>query len=55
MSRLYEELREEIKEEIGVRIAIRMLRDNIPVEKIAQYTGLSVKKIEKIKEEDIND
>lgn len=43
--------REEGRNEKAVESARNMLKDNLPIEKISQYTGLSLEKIEDLEAE----
>ena len=49
MSRLMDEMRNEIATEVGMEMAHKMLKDNLPIEKISKYTGLSIEEVEKLK------
>lgn len=42
-----DEMRKEIATEVGKETAQRMLKDNLPIEKISKYTGLSIEEFEK--------
>ena len=48
MSRLMDEMRKEIATEVGIEMAQRMLKDNLPIEKISKYSGLSVEEVKKL-------
>jgi len=49
MSRLMDEMRKEIATEVGIEMSQKMLKDNLPIEKISKYTGLSIEDVEKLK------
>lgn len=45
-----DEMRKEIATEVGKETAQRMLKDNLPIEKISKYSGLSIEEVEKLKQ-----
>lgn len=51
MCKMMEDMRNETAYEAKKRIALEMLKDNVPVEKVAQYSGLSLDDIATIKQE----
>ncbi len=48
MCRLLEEMREETAHEKAVETAMKMLKDHLPFEKIALYSGLSVSEVQEL-------
>lgn len=51
MCKMMEDMRNETAYEAKKRIALEMLKDNVPVEKVAQYSGLSLDDIAEIRQE----
>lgn len=55
MCKMMEDMRNETvyeaKREQAIQNALEMLKDNVPVEKVAQYSGLSLDDIATIKQE----
>ena len=51
MCKVMEDMRKEAVEKDRVQNAIEMLKDGLSVEKVAQYSGLSLEKVKKIAEE----
>lgn len=48
MSRLMDEMRKEFAVEVGIETAHRMLKDNLPIEKISKYSGLSIEEVKNL-------
>jgi len=42
---------EDMRKDAVIKTVIEMLKDNIPLEKVVQYSGLSLDEVKKIKEE----
>lgn len=42
---------EDMRKEVAVENARSMLNDNIPLEKVSKYSGLSLDEVEKLKQE----
>lgn len=51
MCRLMEEMRNEAAIKVSIEHAREMLKDNVPLNKVARYSGLSLDEVEKIKQE----
>lgn len=51
MCKMMEDMRKDSAKEKAIEIAIKMLKDNVALEKIAEYSGLSLDEVEKIKSE----
>lgn len=51
MCKMMEDMRNEAEKVKALKIALEMLKDNVPVEKVAQYSGLSLDDIAKIRQE----
>lgn len=51
MSRLMDEMRNEIATEVGIETAKRMFKDNLSIEKVVEYSRLSIEEVEKLKQE----
>lgn len=51
MCRMMEDMRNETAYAAKKDNALKMLKDNLPVEKVAEYSGLSLDEIEQIKKE----
>ncbi|MBQ9989474.1 MAG: 3-isopropylmalate dehydrogenase [Lachnospiraceae bacterium] len=48
---IYSEEFEELEKKLSTETAVKMLRDDLPLKKIKEYTGLSIKEIKKLQEE----
>lgn len=53
MCKMMEEMRKDAAKEKAIETALKMLKDNIVIEKIAKYSGLSLDEVKKIKQENI--
>ena len=51
MCKMMEDMIKDAAKEKAIEIAIKMLKDNFALEKIAEYSGLSLDEVEKIKSE----
>ncbi len=51
MCKMMEDMRNDAERKKAIETAINMLKDNLPIDKVAQYSGLSSDEITKIKEE----
>lgn len=51
MCKMMEDMRNDAEKKKAIETAINMLKDNLSIDKVAQYSGLSVDEIIKIKEE----
>lgn len=55
MSRLMDEMRKEAADKASIEKAtenaLSMLKDNVPLEKISKYSGISIEEVEKLKQE----
>ena len=55
MCKMMEDMRKEAAAEAAkekaIETACNMIRDNLPLEKVAEYSGLSLDEVKKIKEE----
>ena len=49
MGELWDSIKDEIKIEVGIETAQKMIKDGeLPLEKIAEYSGLSLDKVRKL-------
>lgn len=53
MSTLIDEFREEVAKEVAKKLAIRMLSDKLPLEKVAEYSGLTIEDITILQKESL--
>lgn len=59
MCKMMEDMRKEVAAEVAIKatdakaaeIALNMLKDNLSLERVAEYSGLSLDEVKKIKEE----
>ena len=51
MCKMMEDMRKEAAKNNATETALNMLKDNLSLEKVAQYSGLSLDEVKKIKEE----
>ena len=51
MCKMMEDMIKDAAKEKAIEIAIKMLKDNFALEKIAEYSGISLDEVEKIKSE----
>ena len=51
LSKMMEDMRKEASQEKAIETAVNMLKDNLSLEKTAQYSGLSLDEVKKLKDE----
>lgn len=51
MCKMMEDMRKDAAKEKAIETAIKMLKDNVALEKVAEYSGLSLDEVKKIKSE----
>lgn len=51
MCKMMEDMRKEASQEKAIETAVNMLKDNLSLEKTAQYSGLSLDEVKKLKDE----
>lgn len=49
MCKMMEDMRKEASQEKAIETAVNMLKDNLSLEKTAQYSGLSLDEVKKLK------
>ena len=48
MCKVMEDMRNEVQNEVRVENARKMLADGLPIEKVVEYSGLSIEKVEEL-------
>ncbi len=51
MSTLIDEFREEVAKEVAKKLAVRMLSDKLPLEKVVEYSGLTIEEVTTLQKE----
>ena len=51
MCKMMEDMRKDAAKEKAIETALKMLKDNISLEKVAEYSGLSLDEVKTIKSE----